>query len=110
MEEHVRKPDRAIGTRWAQHKSRALKSLILGYDVIVAHLEAVASEKSSLKSVDKAKFKAYWTRLTSYKFVLHMLFFDALLDPLAALSYSLQGTSADLPLAFAKLTCLLRLS
>ena len=103
MEEHVRKPDRATGTIWAQHKSRALKSLILGYDVIVAHLEAMASEESSLKSVEKAKFKAYWTRLTSYKFVLHMLFFDALLDPLAALSCSLQGTSADLPLAFAKL-------
>ena len=41
MEEHVRKPDRATGTRWA---SRALKSLKLGYDVIVAHLEAMASE------------------------------------------------------------------
>ena len=107
MEEHVRKSDRATGTRWAQHKSRALKSLILGYDVIVAHLEAMASEESSLKPVDKAKFKAYWTRLTSYKFVLHMLFFDALLDPLAALSCSLQGTSADLPLAVAKHACLL---
>ena len=85
MEEYIRKPDRATGTRWAQHKSRAIKSLILGYDVIVAHLEAMASEESSVKPVDKAKFKAYWTRLTSYKFVLHMLFFDALLDPLAAL-------------------------
>lgn len=66
MEEHIRKPDRATGTRWAQHKSQAIKSLILGYDVIVAHLEAMASEESSVKPVDKAKFKSYWTRLTSY--------------------------------------------
>ena len=103
MEENVRKPDRASGTRWSQHKSRALKSLILGYGVIVAHLEAMASEESSLKPVDKVKFKNYWTKLTSYKFVIYMLFFDALLDPLAALSCSLQGSSADLPLAVAKL-------
>ena len=41
MEERIRKPDRATGTRWAQHKSRAIESLILGYDVIVAHLEAM---------------------------------------------------------------------
>ena len=30
MEENVRKPDKSNGTRWAQHKLRALKSLILG--------------------------------------------------------------------------------
>ena len=95
-EERIRKPDRATGTRWAQHNSQAIKSLILGNDVIVAHLEAMESEESSVKPVDKAKFKSYWTRLTSYKFVLHMLFFDALLDPLAALSCSFQGSSADL--------------
>ena len=53
--------------------------------------------------MDKIKFKGYRTKLTSYKFVLHMLFFDALLDPLAALSCCLQGSSADLPLAVAKL-------
>ena len=100
MEERIRKPDRAKGTRWVQHKSRALKSLLL---VIVTHLQAMASEESSVKPAHKAKFKGYVKTLTSYKFVLHMLLFDALLDPLAALSCSLQGSSADLPLAIAKL-------
>ena len=103
MEECIRKHDRAKGTRWAQHKSRALKSLLLGYDVIVTHLEAMVSEESSVKPADKAKFKGYLKTLTSYKFVLYMLFFDALLDLLAALSCSLQGSSADLPMAVAKL-------
>ena len=46
---------RATGTRWAQQRSHTIKSLILGYDVIVAHLDATASEESSVKSVDKAK-------------------------------------------------------
>ena len=85
-----------------KHNSRALKSLILGYDVIAAHLEAMASTESFVKPVDKARLKSYWTRLTSYKFVLYMLFYDALHDPLAALSCSIQGSSADLPLAIAK--------
>ena len=78
-------------------------ALILGYGVIVAHIETTATEQSSLKPVDKVKFKSYWTKLTSYKFVVHMLFFDALLDLLAALSSFLQASSADLPLAAAKL-------
>ena len=103
MEEHIKKPDRATGTRWVQHKSRALKSLILGYNVIVAHLKAMTSIESTVKPENKAKFKGYLTRLASYKFALHMLFFDALLEPLATLSFSLQGLSADLPLAVAKL-------
>lgn len=103
MEETVRKPEKASGTRWVQHKSRALKALILGYAVIVGHIQAMASEASSLKAVDKVKFKGYRTKLTSYKFVLYMLFFDSLLNPLAALSCCLQGSSADLPLAVAKL-------
>jgi len=103
MEERIRKPERATGTRWAQHKSRAIKSLLMGYDVIVTHLESMASGESSVKPVDKIKFKGYLTKLTSYKFVLYMLFFDALLDPLASFSCSIQKSAVDLPLAVAKL-------
>ena len=48
MEEAVRKPEKA-GTRWLQHKSRALRSLIIGYSVIYHHSESMASEQSSAK-------------------------------------------------------------
>ena len=41
MEDHVRKPEKASGTRWVQHKSRAVKSLILGYSEIASHLRAM---------------------------------------------------------------------
>ncbi len=75
----------------------------MGYDVIVTHLESMASGESSVKPVDKIKFKGYLTKLTSYKFVLYMLFFDALLDPLASFSCSIQKSAVDLPLAVAKL-------
>ena len=46
-------------------------------------------------------FPTYLKKLTSFKFVLHMLFFNALLNPLATLSCHLQGHSADLPFAIA---------
>ena len=64
LEDAVRKPKEAPGTRWLQHKSRALKSLIVGYPVICAHLESMASDESSLKPADKAHFKGYLKRLT----------------------------------------------
>ena len=89
--------------RCLQHRSRALKSLIIGYPVICAHLESMASEESSAKPVDKARCKGYLKKLASFKFVLHMLFFEAVLNPLATLSCHLQGSSVDLPFALASL-------
>ena len=77
--------------------------MLLDCPVICAHLESMASEESSIKAADKAQFKAYLTKLTSFKFVLHMLFFEALLNPLAGLSCHVQGSSADFPFALAKL-------
>jgi len=63
LEEAVRKSEKAHGTRWLQHKSRAVRSLLLGYPVICAHLESMASEESSVKAADKARFKGYLTKL-----------------------------------------------
>ena len=45
-------------------------------------------------------------KLTSFKFVLHLLFFDALLNRLAALSCHLQGDSVDLLFALASIESL----
>ena len=99
MEEVVTKPGKAHGTRWVQHKSRALASLLRSYPVIVAHFESMASESTA----DGARFRGYLKVLTSFKFVLHMLLFFVLLQPLAALSCNLQGESVDLMFAMASL-------
>ena len=85
MEESINEPEKAQGTRWLQHKSRAIQTLLHGYHVIATHLEAMAVD-SRVKPADQVKFKAYLKKLTSFKFVLHLLFFDALLNRLAALS------------------------
>ena len=107
MEESIRKPDKANGTRWLQHKSRALSTLLLGYPVIVAHLKSMSSDESNLKPVDKIRFSGYVKKLTSFKFVLHTLFYECLLNPLASFLCSLQADSVDLSFCIAKLKSLL---
>ena len=106
MEEGIRKPDKANGTRWLQHKSRALSTLLQGYPVIVEHLRNMCSDQSSVKPVDKIKFRTYLNKLTSFKFILHSLFYEALLNPLASFSCSLQADSVDLCFSVAKLKAL----
>eukprot|EP00057_Strongylocentrotus_purpuratus_P017041 XP_011671515.1 PREDICTED: zinc finger protein 862-like [Strongylocentrotus purpuratus] len=100
MEEVVTKPEKAHGTRWLQHKSRALATLLRSYPVIIAHLESMASESSA---ADGARFRGYLQVLTSFKFVMHCLLFYVMLQPLAALSCNLQGESVDLMFAMASL-------
>lgn len=107
MDESIRKPDKASGTRWLQHKSRALSSLLLSYPVLVAHLKSMSSADSTAKAIDKIRFGGYLKQLTSFKFVLNMLFFEALLNPLAGFSCSLQADSIDLSISVAKFKALL---
>ena len=65
MMESIRKPDKAAnGTRWLQHKSRGLSTLLLGYPVIVAHLKSMSCDKFNLKPVDKVRFGGYVKKLT----------------------------------------------
>ena len=105
MDTTANKPEKAHGTRWLQHKSRALHTLLSGYPVIVAHLEAMVAD-SRVKPADQARFRNFLKKLTSFKFVLHMLFFEALLNPLAALSCNLQGDAVDLLFASASINAL----
>ena len=103
----IRKPEKANGTRWIQHKSRALSTLLLGYSAIVTHLELMCSDGSNVKAVDKQRFHSYVKKLTSFKFVIHMLFYDCLLTPLSSFSCTLQSDSVDLTICIAKLKSLL---
>ena len=102
MDTSANKPEKAHGTRWLQHKSRALHTLLSGYPVIVSHLEAMATD-SRVKPADQVKFKSYAKKFSSFKFVLHMLFFEALLNPISALSCNLQGDTVDLLFASASI-------
>ena len=97
MDSVVKKPDKAHGTWWLQHK--AVASLITGYPVIVAHLEAHAAAAGS--KTDAMCFKAYLKRLTGFKYVVHCLFSHTLLQPLTTLPCHIQGDAGSIDLLFA---------
>ena len=74
-----------------------------GYSVIEAHLKSRSSDESNPKPVDKTRFNGYCKKRTSYEFVLHILFYECLFNPLASFSCSLQANSVDLAFCIAKL-------
>jgi hypothetical protein len=95
LDDEVHKPERSHGTRWLAHKARACNTLLKSYNVIVTHIEQLATENGK----DKSRFKAYHKKLTSLKFVAYLLLFEATLQPLSQLSLSLQGSVVDLVFA-----------
>ena len=104
MEESIHKPDKANGTRWLQHKSRALSTLLLGYPVIVAHLKSKSSDESNLKPVP-IQWLCQETDIIQVCTAYPIL--RGLLNPLASFSCSLQADSVDLSFCIAKLKSLL---
>ncbi|KAK6182072.1 hypothetical protein SNE40_009836 [Patella caerulea] len=96
MEQTVSKPEKALGTRWLQHKRSACNSLIKSFPVIVTHLENIAEDPLAKKE-DQSKMKGYLSKLKSFKFVVsYLLYFSEILEPLSKLSLLLQGSSIDL--------------
>ena len=73
----------------------------------MAHLKSMSCDEFNLKPVDKIQFSSYVKKLTSFKFVLHIVFYEYLLNQLASFSCSLQTDSVDLLFCIAKLKSLL---
>ncbi|KAI4830086.1 hypothetical protein KUCAC02_001739 [Chaenocephalus aceratus] len=92
LEEHVLKPRRAQGTRWINHRRKALVALAANYRSLSVHLLQGADEPGQ----DKVKLKAYWRQLTSSKFVLHMVLYQDLLAELSELSLDFQADELSL--------------
>ena len=66
MEASANMPEKARGTRWLQHKSRALHALISGYSVIVSYLEAMASDSRANLQV-RPRCKNYVKKFGNFK-------------------------------------------
>ena len=93
MEAHVVKPRKAHGTRWVQHKVAAATAILRSYDVLTAHLESMSADPTH----DQAKAKGYLTKLTTFKFVVHLLFIVDLLQPFSKLSLAWQKDATEIP-------------
>lgn len=89
MKEVVLKPEKAQGTRWIDHKVRALKKMKINWSLIVSHLESF-HENTKNKDQDRAKAKGYLLKLKRFKFLWYMHFMLDLLNEIAKLSLLMQ--------------------
>lgn len=80
LEESILMPAKVEGTRWVDHRLRALVALERNYPTVVAHLSDIGSEHhQDVKKSDAAKARGWLKKITSFKFILHMgLYLDIL--------------------------------
>ncbi|XP_041364280.1 zinc finger protein 862-like [Gigantopelta aegis] len=91
MNENIVKPSRTQGTRWIDHRRKALKTLERDYTCLVCHFEDMASgQRKDIKPADQAKMNGYLKILKSHKFILHVAAYQDFVEDLASLSLCLQ--------------------
>ena len=83
----IKKPKKAHGTRWVQHRLDAAQALIRGFEPICKHLESMAA-------VNDTKSKGILLNLR--QFVTHLLFLETMLVPVARLSMAWQKDCIDI--------------
>ena len=81
-----------------------MKRVLSRFGAYTAHL-TILSEDSSVKSVDRAKFKGYLRKWSNAKYLLGCALFVDLLTPCAIFSKCMQADETDI---LGGLTCLLR--
>ena len=81
-------PIRSQGSRWINHKRRALQRMTDRYGAYISHLIA-PSEDTSLKSEDRARLKGYLEKWTHAKSLVGCAMYIEVLKPPSILSLSL---------------------
>ena len=87
-------PIRSQGSRWIDHKRKALLRVIDEYGAYISHLSAL-TEDTSLKSEDRACIKGYVARWMQYRTILGCALYADILKPAAVLSLCLQDGELD---------------
>ena len=88
-------PIRFQGSRWINHKRRALQRVTDRYGAYISHLIAL-SEDITVKSEDRARLKGYIQKWTHAKFLVGCAMYVEVLKPPSILSLSLQGSDVDI--------------
>ena len=87
-------PIHSQGSRWIDHKRKALLRVIDRYGAYVSHLSTL-TEDTSLKSEDRARIKGYVARWMQYRTILGCALYADILKPAAVLSLCLQDSELD---------------
>jgi hypothetical protein len=101
MDSHFNKHERCKGTRWVDHKLRAISKLI-NWKVIVAHMMNY-SEYNSNAGQYRAKATGILRKMMSFKFVWFLHFMKDLLNEVAKVSLQFQRKDVHLSCAVTKL-------
>nr|XP_054763515.1 zinc finger protein 862-like [Lytechinus pictus] len=98
LEESVMRPTRVDGTRWVDHRKRAILALDRNYPIVVNHLTEIGSDqRSDVKAEDAAKARGMLKKLKSQKFLLHLALYEDILAGLSSLSLAFQSDDICLP-------------
>ena len=81
-------PIRSEGSRWINHKRRALQRVIDRYGAYINHLNAL-SEDTSVPSEDRARIRGYVRKWSEYKILFGCALYIEVLKPPSFLSLSL---------------------
>ena len=88
------KPIRACGTRWIDHKTKAMQRVVGKFGVYMGQIESVTSNKEYETSM-RQKCKGYLRQWKSANILLNMVFYQDLLEPLRVVSLIFQEKSVD---------------
>jgi hypothetical protein len=94
LEMAVSMPVKASGTRWLEHKIRAMNWISKNYGLLIAHLNHL-TEDESFTSADRQKFKGMYTKYRNAKYPLFVEYFIEILVPAAELSLIFQREKID---------------
>ena len=90
-------PIRSSGTRWIDHKRKAMQRVLDRFGVYITHLEKL-SEDVTLRSEDRARLKGYLKLWRHSKILIGCAMFIEAVRPAAVLSLSLQELNTDIVL------------
>lgn len=91
------KPVRSQGSRWINHKRKALQRVVDRYAAYISHLTAL-TEDGSVKADDRARLKGYLKKWSNYNTLVGCAMYVDILKPPSLLSLSLQGHELDMVL------------
>ena len=91
-------PIRSQGSRWIDHKRKALQRVVDRYGAYIAHLTTLA-EDPSVKPDDRAKLNGYLKKWMQFKIIFGCALYVDVLKAPSLLSQSLQSSELDIVLA-----------
>ncbi|XP_053383489.1 zinc finger protein 862-like [Mercenaria mercenaria] len=100
--EHFLKPEKANGTRWVNHKLKAVTKLLKNWPIIVTQMENYAEDNSN-KAEDRARVRGYLIMLKQHKMLRYIAFVKDVLNEVAKISLLFQREDITVYSAVTKL-------